>query len=293
MKITPEQLFLNKQTKRKKANTPLFNKNRALKVLRQCNQVLFLAEKEQDLLDEVCRIIVEAGGYRLAWVGYPENDKYKSIRPVTYCGYEAGYLESLKLTWDDILHGHGPAGSAIRTGKPCVVRDIHTDPDFIPWRKAAIERGYASVAAFPLFMDKKLPAVILMYAADPDAFDIDELDLLENLSDSLAYGIAGIRVKENRKLAEEAIKESETKFRNLVEGSLQGIFVHRDFKPLFVNQKCADMFGYSNPEEILKLDGGWEAFLAPEEEATHTSGSCARGRLYVGTGQWTCCLLMN
>lgn len=68
-----------------------------------------------------------------------------------------------------------------------------------------------------------------------------------------------------RKQAKKAIEESETKFRNLAEGSLQGIIVHRDFKPLFVNQKCADIFGFSSPEEILKLDSILEVFWAPEE----------------------------
>ena len=106
-----------------------FNKNRALKVLRECNQILFLAEKEQELLDEVCRIIVEVSDYRLAWVGYPEKNKNKSIRPVAYSGYEAGYLESLKLTWGDTERGRGPAGIVIRTAKPCVVRDIQNNPD--------------------------------------------------------------------------------------------------------------------------------------------------------------------
>jgi len=69
-----------------------------------------------------------------------------------------------------------------------------------------------------------------------------------------------------RKQAEKAIEESESKFRNLVEGSLQGILVHRDFKLLFANQQCADIFGYDNPEAILSLDSILEAFWAPEEQ---------------------------
>ncbi len=69
-----------------------------------------------------------------------------------------------------------------------------------------------------------------------------------------------------RKQAEEKLKESETKFRNLVEGSLQGIFVHREFKPLFANQQCADIFGFTNQEEILKLDSVLEVFWSEEEQ---------------------------
>ncbi len=76
-------------------------------------------------------------------------------------------------------------------------------------------------------------------------------------------------VSERTKELEEEIKErkqTENKFRNLVEGSLQGIFVHDDFKPLFANQQCADIFGYANPEEILALKSILNAFWAPEEQ---------------------------
>jgi PAS domain S-box-containing protein len=69
-----------------------------------------------------------------------------------------------------------------------------------------------------------------------------------------------------RKQAELALKESEIKFRNLVEGSLQGIFVHKDFKPLFANQKCIEMFGYESLDEILQLDSILTAFWAKEEQ---------------------------
>ncbi len=62
-----------------------------------------------------------------------------------------------------------------------------------------------------------------------------------------------------------ALKESENKFRNLVEGSLQGIFVHRDFKLLFANQRCAEIFGYKNPDEIMELDSLLNVFWAAEE----------------------------
>ncbi|MCH8888409.1 MAG: PAS domain S-box protein, partial [SAR324 cluster bacterium] len=57
-----------------------------------------------------------------------------------------------------------------------------------------------------------------------------------------------------RKLAEKALSASETQFQELVEGSIQGILIHRDGKALFANRACADIFGYENPEAILRLD---------------------------------------
>lgn len=64
-----------------------------------------------------------------------------------------------------------------------------------------------------------------------------------------------------QKQAQHTLRESETKFRNITEGSLQGVFVHRAFKPLFANQRCAKIFGYNNPEEILSMNSILKIFL--------------------------------
>ncbi len=69
---------------------------------------------------------------------------------------------------------------------------------------------------------------------------------------------------ELRKLAEKALNESEERFRNLIEGSIQGIIIQRDWKPLFVNQAYADILGYDSPDEIIALDS-IESQFAPYE----------------------------
>ena len=74
---------------------------RALKAITECHQALIRATDETELLDEVCRIIVEVGGYRMAWVGYAEVDAHKSVRPVAQTGFDEGYVEQLNLTWAD------------------------------------------------------------------------------------------------------------------------------------------------------------------------------------------------
>ncbi|PCH64509.1 MAG: hypothetical protein COC04_03500, partial [Gammaproteobacteria bacterium] len=202
-----------------KTAASLVNKNRALKVLRHCNQVMFQAETEKELLSEICRIVVEDTGYLFTWIGYPQLDEHKTIKPVAYSGYEDGYLESLVVSWGETKQGKGPAGAVIRTSKPYVVRNVHTDPNFLPWREAAIERGYAAVAAFPLFINEQLPGVILMYAAEPDAFDPEELELLVHFAETLSYGITSMRLKEKNRHIESALRDSEQRFRFMLDTS--------------------------------------------------------------------------
>jgi PAS domain S-box-containing protein len=63
---------------------------------------------------------------------------------------------------------------------------------------------------------------------------------------------------------ETALRRSEEKFRNLLEGSIQGVFIHRNWQPLFVNQALADMLGYDGPEDLLALDS-MSRIVAPED----------------------------
>ena len=97
-------------TKEKRAEAELRRVNRALKTLSQCNQAMARASAEAELLDEICRIIVEVGQYPFAWIGFAEHDADKSIRPVARAGHEDGYLAQVKITWDDSESGRGPAG---------------------------------------------------------------------------------------------------------------------------------------------------------------------------------------
>lgn len=81
-----------------------------------------------------------------------------------------------------------------------------------------------------------------------------------------------------RRTAEAALRESEQRFRALVEGSIQGIIIHRDDKPLFANQAYADMFGYASPADILQMDQVTARTVAPHEQARRLGYTQARMR---------------
>jgi signal transduction histidine kinase/CheY-like chemotaxis protein len=171
---------------------------RAFKALSEFSVALVRAPDEQALLDAVCRIFVDVCGYRLCWVGYAVNDERKTVRPVAHAGHEDGYLELTDAVWAETERGRGPSGTAIRTRRPVVVQDILTDPDFAPWRGEALKRGYASAVALPLFADGETLGILRIYATTPAAFDADEMKLLMQLADDLAFGIAALRARLER-----------------------------------------------------------------------------------------------
>ena len=197
------QCNIREISERKRAEETLKRLNRALRAISDSNQALIHMTDETELLFHICHIVTEIGGYRMAWVGYAEQDDAKTVRPVAQSGYEAGYLETLKLTWADVERGRGPAGIAIRTGLPCICRNTLTDPRFAPWREDARERGYLSSLVLPMKCDGQAFGALNIYADKPDAFDAEEVELLTELADDLAYGLTALRTREAHEQAEE------------------------------------------------------------------------------------------
>ncbi len=118
------------------------------------------------------------------------------MRPVAQAGFGEGYLEHIEVTWDDSPTGGGPTGQAIKTSAPSVMRDIEVAPEYQPWRKQALERGYRSSAALPLRFENRVLGALCVYSEIPNAFDIEEIGLLQEVSDHLAYALGTIRLQE-------------------------------------------------------------------------------------------------
>lgn len=195
-------------TERKQQEKELRKLNRTLRALSNSSHALMRVESESDFLEEVCQIVVRDCGHSMVWIGFAEEDEAKTVRPVAHAGFEEGYLETLKITWADTERGRGPTGTAIRTGKPSMCTNMLTDPKFAPWREQAIQRGYASSIVLPLLADGRAFGAINIYSRQPDPFSVDDLQLLTELANDLAHGVTVIRLRQERKQAEEALRKA-------------------------------------------------------------------------------------
>ena len=167
--------------------------HRALRLLSEANQAMHRATCQMELLDEICSIIIRIGGYRFAWIGYAENDAAKAVTPVAFAGFEDGFPDEAKVSWDDASPaGQGAIGTTIRSGRPVIVRNIAAEARMTPWRDALLKRGYASLASFPLRIDDTVGALAI-YSAAEDAFGKEECDLLEDLGYDRAQVIEKLR----------------------------------------------------------------------------------------------------
>jgi PAS domain S-box-containing protein len=238
---------------RKRAEEALRRSNRELRAISNCNQTLLRATDEQSLLEEICRIVCEEAGYRVAWVAYAEHDEAKSVRPAAWTGTEEGYLANLGITWADTERGWGPTGTAIRSGKTCCIQDFKMDPRMAPWRESALQHDFRSAIALPL-KDEYANAFgsLTIYSAQPNAFASEEIRLLEELAADLAFGIVTLRSQAARKRAEEALRESETRFRTFVDHAADALFIY-DFEQgtiVDVSRQACESLGYT-PQELI------------------------------------------
>ena len=239
--------------------------NRELEAITTCNQALIRAENEQTLLDAVCRIVCDEAGYRMAWVGYVEHDDDRSIRPVAWGGAETGYLARGGFTWADTARGHGPSGTAIRSGTTACIQDFATDRGAVPWRESALQRGYRSSIALPLKDEHDATfAVLNIYSAEAGAFTPDEIRLLEELAGDLAFGITVVRTRAERTRMEAQLARSVEEFRSLAENSPDVIIRYdREGKRLYVNPEFERVNRLTAAEVLGKTPAELSTELAP------------------------------
>lgn len=178
---------------RRQAREQLSRANRTLRMISDCNQALVRATDESVLLTTICQLIVDEGGYVMAWVGEAVHDDKHSVIPIAQAGFEDDYLREMQISWAENEFGQGPTGRAIRNKKLVVCQDVFQDPDFLPWRDQALQQGYAASVAFPLVVDNEVIGALNIYATQANAFHAEEMDLLQELAEDLAFGLEVLR----------------------------------------------------------------------------------------------------
>ncbi len=181
---------------------PLNRLVRALKAYSECHQSLIRATDEKQLMNDVCRIFIEVGGYRMAWVGLAANDAERTITPVAGWGENREFVEIFKSTCMNKDLGNGPIKTAIKTGKPVVLQHQQKDVTCEVCRIRCLQQGFCSSIFLPLNNQTQTFAALMIYSSGTDTFDAEEVTLLTNLASDLSYGITALRVAEANKETE-------------------------------------------------------------------------------------------
>lgn len=181
-------------TERRRAEREIARMSRAQHLLSACNETLVRATSEEALLQSICQIAVDIGGYRMGWVGLARDDAQKTIEQVAHAGHSQGYLEKLYVSWDpDSPHGQGPAGRVVRSGEPVIVQDIRQSPDFGDWTQRMLDHGFHGIICLPLREHDRTFGLLYLYAPEILHISHEEAELLQELANDLAFGITSLR----------------------------------------------------------------------------------------------------
>lgn len=236
-------------TARKRADAELQRVNRTLRVLSRCNSVLVRARKESEILEAMCDVLIDTGGYPLVWIGKPKDDY--QIQVVAQRGFDTVSLASAiaSACWDDTPYGHCPAGRALRSASIIVEHQLD-GPALAPCVIIEHETGVKAAASLPLLAGGKVLGVLNLFSHDELAFDQAEIALLSELAEDLAYGISNLRSELVHRAGEAELQL----MRRAMDASSDGIMVadHRlgNAPLVYVNHAFERITGFAAADAI-------------------------------------------
>lgn len=237
------------------------------KALSEINQAIVRMSEESELFPLVCRVAVEFGGARMAWIGQHEPATDHLI-PIQAYGTGIEYLENITISVLDTLpEGQGPAAIAFRHGQPVIINHYLTDPITAPWHDQARRFGWNSSGSFPIQRGGKPFAMFGVYHAVEDFFDEETIALLDEMARDISFALDNFDRENGRQAAIEALATSERHFRAYFERSMVGMAATLpDRGWLEANQALCVMLGYTR-EELA--DRTWSSLTHPDDLQTN------------------------
>ncbi|RME70575.1 MAG: response regulator [Verrucomicrobia bacterium] len=202
-------------SRRKAAEARIRQLTRTYALLSEVNKAIVRESDTATLLQSICRIAVEQGGFRLAWVALASGDG--SVRPAARSAVDSDTLGLIPR----FIGESGPACPIIRealeTSTYAIAPDLLNDPRAASWREAATTTGCRAMAAFPIIVNGRVRGTFNLYAESAAAFSDDERALLDELARDISFGLEVGERERARQRAETALRNSEERFREIAE----------------------------------------------------------------------------
>jgi PAS domain S-box-containing protein len=170
------------------------------RMLSSVDEVIVRASGTETLYEEICRTLVATGGFAGAWVAVLDEEGREQA--AASCGLGEDLVDRAGVGLEDSEHGLSPTSVALRRGRTDTCREVQEDPRTAPWHDVFARLGIHSVAALPVLVRGAPVAAIVVYAAQPDAFDAEELELFEQLAADVAFAVEMFSAEEARAQAE-------------------------------------------------------------------------------------------
>ncbi len=233
---------------RKEAEERIRQLNRLLRTISEINQLIVRTDDRETLLSETCRVLVEHGGFRMAWVGVADHEKGLVV-PAARAGEDSYYLDRITIRFDETPEGRGPVGTAVRTGRHVVVADLATEPAVAPWRERMLAHGFRTTCAFPFRVRGEVAGTLTVYSAEPGAIGEEETALLDELVNDLGHALSVLDDRERLRQSEARQQSTANALQAVVAASPLAIFtVDYDARVGMWNPAAERIFGWSEDE---------------------------------------------
>lgn len=255
------------QLRLRKAEEELRKSMRLYNFLAQVNLAAVREKEKGGLFAKICAVAVEAGGFRMAWIGVPDRD-IDRVSPVCSSGFVDGYLESARVTLSDGPSSKGPASLAVTTGRITKISDISTAPSMEPWREQALQRGYRSSASIPLKTNGVTVAVLSLYSSEFDFFTEEEQKLLAEIEGDLSLALDAISSEAKRLAAQAALERTASELTHVMEANPVILFRLRLISGRLITEWVSgNVAGITGYEAAEILDPAWfAAHLHPQDK---------------------------
>jgi two-component system cell cycle sensor histidine kinase/response regulator CckA len=252
-------------TEAKRAEARIQHLNRVYSVSSAISQTIVREPDVLRVLGEACRIVVERGGFPMAWIGIVDPATGVLARQA-----QAGADASTQAIVDELIRLDPPAGcaftrAALESRVPAICDDIAADPAAWSWREAALERGYRSMGAFALVAGDRAVGVLNIYADEPGAIVPEERRLLEQLASDIGFAIEVHRREQERARAEADRREAEDRLRLIAETIQQGFWMtDLHGRTLYVSPAFERIFGRPG-RELYETPRAWIDAVHPDD----------------------------
>lgn len=287
-------------TERKRAEARVLRLNRLYATLSQINQTIVHVRDRAQLFAQICRVAVEHGQFRMAWIGLID-EATDQIVPVAFAGEESGYLAEARITARDERQGRGPTGTAVREGRCVICHNVATDPLMEPWRDAALQRGYRSLAAVPIRENGRPVGALAVYAAEPHGFDIEDEQLLDEIGQDISYALDALEQEAQRQRAEVELNRlnaeleqriaertaelarAHERLRAILDTAGEGVvFTDSQGAIEYINPAMERLTGYSADEVLGHNPRIWKSDQTPPSTHQHMWQALLRGETWQG-----------
>jgi PAS domain S-box-containing protein len=248
--VTYHQAIIRDITQRNRAKRQLENANRLYAVLSQCNQAILRAATQQELFNGVCEAAVLEGGFPLAMICGLDPES-QDVRPIAASGTAHAYTSGIRISARLDESGQGLIGTALRGGLTAVSDDIENDVRMSSWRERASKWGLQASVCVPIRRGGGVEFAFALYSLEKSFFNPPEIRLVEEVGAKISYALGRLDEESARKAAEEALLQSEMRYRHLVESAPLGMYVHKNGVVSYINEEGLRMLGAASMNAVV------------------------------------------